>query len=171
MTCARLCQGRKSGSGSFCLVLYKRSSRHSYRKDGGEPETEIKELEDKIQSLGVSDEDKAKGQMAIAKLKRGLAATIAQNSEGTENAETQVVGFDELEFQAQKLRAGLADPALSPDDRAKIQKELAEREAQIADARDTNALGFVTRDDQEGPVNGKLTAIRTERVSRPLWRP
>ena len=80
----------------------------------------------------------------------------------------------QIEREADELKAKIEDAATPAEDRAKLKKELAERLAEIArvsprvqldvPVRDAGAVYFVTGNDGEEPVNGKLTAIRTERV-------
>jgi predicted phage tail protein len=134
-------------------------------KDAALLESQIKELEDQIQSPGTSDEDKAKSKMMIDKLKAEiLALADMRAAKEAGNADTRVVADPaDLKREAAELRAKLADATTSPEDRAKLKKELAERLAQIAEARDSEAVYVIGDEDQA--VNGKLEAIRTERVS------
>jgi TonB family protein len=127
-------------------------------------ERKMKELEERIQSPGTTAEDKAKYELALDKLK-------AQIAEDAERPETRVIATRILPPEAEELKAKLADPATPPEDTAKLKKELAERLVTVA-VREEDSGYFVSagplRDGQifldEGPVNDKLTAIRTERV-------
>lgn len=127
-------------------------------------ERKMKELEEKIQSPDATAEDKANYEVQLAKMKADIG----------DGPETRVVDPGQLEPEAEELKAKIADAGTPPEDRAKLKKELAERLAEIArdspqvqldvPARDAGAIYFVTGNDGEEPVNGKLTRIRSERV-------
>jgi TonB family protein len=72
-----------------------------------------------------------------------------------------------IKKQIEELRTGLADPSTTQENRQRMKKQLAEREAQlIQQANEPNAgAGYIylnTIVDQA--INGKLVAIRAERV-------
>jgi TonB family protein len=109
----------------------------------------MKELEEKMQSTGATAEDKANYELQLAKLK-------AQLPEDAERAGTWVADPPGLAREADELRAKIADSGTPPEDRAKLKKELAER---LADT-----FYIVSGNEDEAPVSGRLTAIRTERL-------
>jgi len=120
----------------------------------GDPSVrEIKSLAERIQSPDISDDEKAKDSERIAELKAQLDS----------NPETRVVD-DELEVDAAKLRAAIADPNTPPEQAADMKKELAERLAELSQARDAeNQIAYIVA-DRPKTISGRLTAIQSERV-------
>jgi TonB family protein len=135
-------------------------------------ERQMKQLEERMQSTGATAEEKANYKMQLAKLK----ARIAEEAGGPL---TQVVGdSQDLEREADEIKAKIADPGTPPEDRAKLKKRFAELEAQMGrvsegpillqlSGQDASDLSHIVTDGQEEePVSGKLTGIRSERVSQ-----
>ncbi len=114
---------------------------------GAKAESDIKELVERLQSPDISDEEKATDQARIAELKQEVAAnTIARMV---------------VDNGVAKLKAAIENPATTPEERAEMKKELAERMAQDA-AGEQNFLVTTVRTGKA--VNGRLTAISAERV-------
>jgi len=128
----------------------------------------MKLLEERMQSTGATAEEKANYKKQLAQLK-------AQIVEEAENPLAQVVGdSQDLERDADEIKAKVADPGTPPEDRAKLKKKFAELEAemgrvsegpialQLSD-QDASDLRYVVTGGQVG-VDGKLTQIGSERV-------
>jgi TonB family protein len=125
----------------------------------------MKELEERLQSPDATAEDKEKYEVTLDKLKTQVAEDVG-------SPETRVIATRIMPPEAEELKAKIADPATSPEDRARLKKELAERLGGLAAVREEDGGYFVSAgplpDGQvfqvEGPVNDKLITIRAERV-------
>jgi len=109
---------------------------------------------------GASQEDRAKDEERIAELKAQL----------DESPETRVADPEKLERGAAKLRAAIADANTTPEEAADMKKELAERLADLKNARDEEGqygveTGYAVLAGTK-TISGQLTAIQSERVSR-----
>jgi hypothetical protein len=119
---------------------------------------ELKSLQERMQNAGASQEDKAKYEERIAELKAQL----------DESPETRVVDHEKLEREAAKLRAAIADANTTPEEAAAMKKELAERLADLNNARDEEGqygveTGYAVLAASR-TIRGRLTAIQSERV-------
>ena len=135
-------------------------------------ERKMKELEEKIQSAGATADDKANYELQLAKLKAAVAEGPETRVVDPEQPVVRVIDPGQFERQADELKAKIADPGTPPEDRARLKKQLGERLADMAKLGDGEGEYVVSGDEQvagqieirSGPVNGKLTRIRTERV-------
>ena len=136
---------------------------------GQRVERQMKELQAGLADPKATAEDKARMKRQLVERKAELDR-IQSGQSGDQNsvyvmADTSPV--EAIKKQIEELFAGLADPSTPEENRARMKKQLADREAQLAQlANEPNAgAGHYTvtsADDQ--PINGKLVAIRAERV-------
>ena len=136
---------------------------------GQRVERQIKEIQAGLADPKATPEDKAKMERQLverqAELDRIHAGQSGEQSTVFVMADTRSV--ETIKKQITELRAGLADPSTTQENRQRMMKQLAEVEAQLAQVtNERNAgAGYIylnTIIDQ--PINGKLVAIRAERV-------